>query len=299
MKTFTTRFLLGLLMLALSACGGISVPTADDSAIQTYTVQTAAVAATQTHLAASPTPEPSLTPTITESPEPSLTPTVEPTTSEPLSLTLTLTAMAPVTATLETPSSTVTPPDPDDEGTLLELDDFEHGLSWYTEDSDNYSFSYERGAYRIHNGLKPGLLFSSRSTSTGNVRLEVDAKALSEPEGSFWGLVCRLDEDGDYYALVVGPDGFVGIGKMSRGSFEFLDEDTANNGSDFDVDENGYVHIRADCVTSQLSLYVNGELLLQAEDTDIGAGKIGLVVKHGMTDEWLDVYFDNYALWRP
>ncbi|MCL5428998.1 MAG: hypothetical protein M1347_04225 [Chloroflexi bacterium] len=57
-------------------------------------------------------------------------------------------------------------------------------------------------------------------------------------------------------------------------------------------------HIRLDCVRATLTLYVNGELLGQANDTTIASGDVGLYA--GTFDvAGTDVLFDNFVVYQP
>jgi hypothetical protein len=57
-------------------------------------------------------------------------------------------------------------------------------------------------------------------------------------------------------------------------------------------------HIRADCVGSELSLYVNGKLLTSVTDTDFANGDVGLIA--GTYDTaGTDIHFDNFVVYDP
>jgi hypothetical protein len=57
-------------------------------------------------------------------------------------------------------------------------------------------------------------------------------------------------------------------------------------------------HIRADCVGDTLTLYVNGEKLAEAKDSDFTSGDVGLMA--GTFDQvGVDIRFDNFVVSRP
>lgn len=276
-------FIFVLVTLGLQACrSGGPPPTLDVVAVQTYTAQTVVAAAVLTRQAASPTLPPSSTPTpVPPTDAPTLTPETPTPTPEPSA---TLAAIKPPTAAV---------------GVLLERDDFEQAQFWYTETQEKYSLAYDQGGYRIRNGLETGLIYSVRSLTLADVSVEVDANDLQSPDGSYWGVVCRHVDRKSYYALMIGPDGFYGIGKMKNGVFQFIQKDTVADKTIYKADENGFVHLRGDCVADTLTLFVNGERLLQVKDDEYQTGDAGLVVGYGSEEAWVDILFDNFALWQP
>ena len=56
--------------------------------------------------------------------------------------------------------------------------------------------------------------------------------------------------------------------------------------------------IRADCVGSSLSLYVNGEKLDEVQDTEFGSGDVGLMAGSFDTPG-TDIHFDNFVVTKP
>ena len=57
-------------------------------------------------------------------------------------------------------------------------------------------------------------------------------------------------------------------------------------------------HIRADCVGDSLSLYVNGEKLASANDSEYSNGDVGLLA--GAFDTTgTDIHFDNFSVLKP
>jgi hypothetical protein len=278
-------FVFALVILGLQACSSsVPPPTIDVAAVQTYTAQTVVAAAVLTSQAASPTLPPSSTPTpVPPTDVPAPTPTLEtPTQTPEPSATL---------AAFKVPTAVI--------GVLLERDDFEQTQFWYTETQENYSLAYDQGGYRIRNGLESGLIYSVRSLSLEDVLVEVDANDLQSPDGSYWGLVCRHQDNKRYYALVIGPDGFYGIGKMKNGIFQFIQKDAVADKTIYKADENGFVPLRGDCVGDTLTLFVNGKQLLQVKDDEYQTGDAGLVVGYGTDGAWVDILFDNFALWQP
>jgi len=57
-------------------------------------------------------------------------------------------------------------------------------------------------------------------------------------------------------------------------------------------------HLRADCIGSKLSLYVNGEFLAQSEDSEFTSGDVG-VMAGTLESPGTDIRFDNFVVSKP
>jgi hypothetical protein len=178
-------------------------------------------------------------------------------------------------------------------------DDFSNTSLWYVAQDDNYGFEYQDGGYRIYNQILNGTIWSIRGFEYQDIRLEADAVRLDGPEDGYFGVVCRLANDGeDYYALVIGDNGFYGILRMLGGESEFLETG---------IDEEGIIHrgqgkmnrVSGVCTGSQLEVFANGQRLLSLVDNSLSSGDVGLVVGNRLSGSGIDVLFDNFALVKP
>ncbi len=183
-------------------------------------------------------------------------------------------------------------------GAILE-DDFSNTNGWYKYEGDNYGFKYVDDSYHIYNKIANANIWSVKDASYHNIRIDVDVKRVDGPDDGFFGVVCRFKNDGDdYYALVIGDNGFYGIGRMKDGDFAFLKKG---------IDDNGIIHrgknqsnrVSGVCKGKQLTLFANGKQLVQVFDNAFGSGDIGLVVGNTFHQGGTEVKFDNYALLTP
>jgi hypothetical protein len=109
-------------------------------------------------------------------------------------------------------------------------------------------------------------------------------------------VVCRHDGEGSYYLLAVSSDGSYGIGKSKDGEFEFIKEGNSPEGVIKPGKQNN--RVQADCIGATLSLYANGQLLLEVEDQEFASGYTGLIAGTRFGGP-VKILFDNYALYRP
>jgi hypothetical protein len=271
-----------LLVFALAGCNlpGATRPPATN-AILIYTQAAETVSAQLTALATSApgttlveTPQSSgfptqgqPTPTITPSPTPSPSPTVEPTVGEP----------QPVPAE------------------LVFEDDFSEDHDWYTEQNSRFSLELTDEGYKISVNILNAPIWSIRDQSFDDVIVEVDTTRLSGAKSGYSGLVCRHQDEDNYYALVISSDGTYGIAKMQDGEFEFIQEGSDVSGA---IKSGAANRVRAECIGDKLSLYANGQLLLQVQDDDFPSGAVGLIAGTRM-DGAIEAFFDNFAIYRP
>jgi hypothetical protein len=123
-------------------------------------------------------------------------------------------------------------------------------------------------------------------------------KRVAGPVDGYFGVVCRHQEDGgNYYALVIGENGFYGIAIMLDGSFSFLagGEDDKNI---IDTKEGAVNRVRGDCIGDQLKLYVNNQFMAEVQNGSFETGQVGVI--NGTRGEGgLVALFDNYAVYVP
>jgi hypothetical protein len=228
------------------------------------------------------TPTPTSIPAMTATPGPAETQPSLPTPQ----LTETLAATQPQ------PTSTLT-----SDLTAVFQDDFDLGSGWYTNQGKDFGFEYAQGGYRIYVNIRTAPIWSIRQRDYADARLEVDATRTSGPESGYYGLVCRFNqEERNYYALVISPDGTAAIAKSENNEFEFLQQGSAPAGVINSGDATN--RVRADCLGDTLSLYANGQQIVQVTDDDFESGWIGLIA--GTRDEPdFSALFDNLTVLQP
>ena len=134
----------------------------------------------------------------------------------------------------------------------------------------------------------------------GDVRVEVDATKVGGENDNNFGLICRYSGAADapsFYYFNISSDGYAVIGKVSDGSQEYISSEhmvpseAINQG-------NVSNKLRADCVGSTLTLYVNGQEVVTTTDTAYTSGDVGL-----MTGTFeipgTEINFDNFLVSRP
>jgi serine/threonine protein kinase len=189
-----------------------------------------------------------------------------------------------------TATRTVTPQE-----IILFSDDFTNPESgWPSDQTLNSEYGYQSNSYRIFaigNGSVPWV---SRDGVYDNVSLYVDATPISGNANGYYGLLCRIRNDQNFYYFVLGNDGSYDIGKFKDGEARSLFPDTVRY-SDAINRGNQTNRIKADCMGNTLRLYANDVFLDQATDTDFSSGVSGMSVS-ALDPEGFEVIFDNFLI---
>ncbi len=300
-----SRILTIILVVMLTACQSIigDEPTeAPNDISYTQAAETIVAALTENAPKASPTSDevekspatatqevipPSSTPLPTETMPPTSTPS--PTETEVLEMELPTETSLPIDEF--TPTALIQP-----NYILAFEDDFRQRVGWPVENKESFDLMFSPGGYTIKSRLKNDLVFSVRSDAYANVRLDVDGLVTAGSNDSYYGVICRFMNGGNYYILAVGSDGWYGIGKKVLSQLQFIGEgvDTEN------IIYNAFIpnQIRAECIKDKLTLYINDEKMLEVFDNEFTAGRVGLVVGN-RTDKEVSILFDNFAVYQP
>ena len=180
---------------------------------------------------------------------------------------------------------------------ILFQDDFSDPSSgWLTERETNYVIDYESGGFRIWGDSANYDYWSVPSLNFTDMQIEVDAEKSAGPDNNSFGILCRYDHE-NFYGFLISSDGYYGISKRKNGNHQILGADGMKIS---DVIKKGPAtnHIRADCIGSRLTLYVNNEKLLDVQDNEFASGDVGLIAGNFDTGG-VDIKFKNFVVQKP
>jgi len=185
-------------------------------------------------------------------------------------------------------------------GGVLFRDDFSNETTgWPRVRSGEGITDYEDGAYRIYVNLDNQDFFGTPGLSLQrDVRVEVDATKVGGSDDNDFGILCRYQDNNNFYQLLISSDGYVGIVKYVGGSMQSIAAETLLENSAVNT-ENVQNHLRADCIGDTLTLYVNGQQASSAQDSSfMGSGEVGVFA--GTYDNpGTDIRFDNFIVTVP
>jgi hypothetical protein len=188
--------------------------------------------------------------------------------------------------------------DTDTPGALLFQDDFSRASSGWDRYTDTtYVSDYAEGTYRIAILSAQTEAWANPGFDVEDVRIEVDAASVDGPLDNAFGVLCRYQDPDNYYFFLISGDGYAGIGLTKDGRRLLLTGDAMLPA---DPILQGYRtnHIRADCNGFQLSLYVNGILVDEAQASEWPSGDVGLLAAT-YAEPGIDIRFDNFTMLRP
>jgi hypothetical protein len=156
---------------------------------------------------------------------------------------------------------------------------------------------YDQGGFRIQvlqphydYWVNPGLSFT-------DVSIEADAKKIGGPEDNDFGLICRYSDANNFYVFLAASDGYFAIGKYTNDNFEIIGGDYLQE-TDTVKSGDATNHLRADCVGSTLTMYINGTQVQQVTDSEHTSGDVGLIASTYDTSG-TDILFDNFIVRKP
>lgn len=218
----------------------------------------------------------------------------------------TVAAVAPVATVPATQPPATTAPQPTtgagaQSGSVLFHDDFSNPSSgWDQTTVTDGSTDYANGGYRILvNTTSLAMWANPGQTLQNDVRIEVDATKSAGPDSNAFGIICRYNDKDNFYKFLVTSDGYAGISRLSNSNVTVISSpdgklQTVNNINKGTASN----HIRADCIGSTLTLYVNGNQVATASDSTLSGGDTGLFAQTYETGG-VDILFHDFNVYAP
>lgn len=271
-------------------------PTATQNIVApTPSIQATSMATSVATSAATSTADPNSSINATATVLAQVTPTLEPTATVAPTATPEITATPVITPTELTTEETEVPPvddgqmpapSVDEDGTVIDGDDFSTPGAWADTSGTGWSVGYYDGQYRIMVEPNYGSIWSYRNTSGSNLSIGVDMLSLSG-EG---GLVLRFIDASNYIAYIVNAQNATyRIEQRSGGAVTILASGQTNS---IGPSSNRLI---ARLYGDTLSFGVNGTLIdvielgIPAQNSRYGLVGIG-------TGTLADVLFDNIVI---
>jgi hypothetical protein len=194
---------------------------------------------------------------------------------------------------LEQAAESVTP-----QGGLLFQDDFSNPESGWLQGQDEIGLvEYAKSGLRFLIQTQTSAKVSIPRLQFTDTRVEVTAAKLSGSDDNEFGLVCRYQDQDNFYFFTISSDGYYGIGKYRENQLYLIGMDKMKT-SDYINQGEAQNQLRLDCEGPTLKFYVNGQALGQVYDTDFSSGDVGLLAGT-FRSENAEVLFDNFSVQKP
>jgi hypothetical protein len=163
-------------------------------------------------------------------------------------------------------------------GEILFQDDFKDvGSGWHTSQSEDGFRQYQVGGFRIYISEANTYQWTIPGRHFADAHVQVSVSNLAGDVESDFGLICRYQDERNFYALMVNSQGHFGIIKFKDGKEILLVQD--HYGYDERAIRTGQAQndLKASCWGKRLTLYANETMLMEVFDEDFTAGDIGLI----------------------
>ncbi len=181
-------------------------------------------------------------------------------------------------------------------GEQLLHENFNKADSWEKySGSDGTKFGVSAGAYSmfVPKTASGSLIWGVNTLEQADESIQATFIQRAENPDAHFGLMCRTDTTGIGYYFIVGGDGTTYIGKGVEDKVAVLTDpiisEAVNQGTDANT-------VRAVCAGNYLALYVNDQLVAEANDDQFTRGVSGLAASSGdsadtdVTVDDLDIY---------
>jgi hypothetical protein len=131
----------------------------------------------------------------------------------------------------------------------------------------------------------------------GNIRIEATVNKLAGSNDNDFGIICRYQNEKNYYGFIISSEGYYGIIKVKDGIYELLN----NKSLEFNPmihTGNEFNHLRLDCIDNTISSYVNDTKLAEVTDPDFLNGQVGLIAG-SFSKPGIAILFDNFLVLKP
>jgi hypothetical protein len=197
---------------------------------------------------------------------------------------------------------TDTGPDPCNAGGTLFADDFngEQNCGWVEYNRGGAVVAMEDGSLKISTSSPGEIWWTNPERNFDDVIINVEASQIAGVNDNAYGIICRYQDEQNFYMFLISGDGYYAIGKYSGTDVPvtYLTSDGQYQASDLINQGEATNDIQASCIGNQLSLAVNGEPLLTVTDNDFASGDIGLAAS-AMQQGTVEISFDDLRVFAP
>jgi hypothetical protein len=195
-----------------------------------------------------------------------------------------------------------TGPDPCDNGGALFADDFdgEQDCGWIQYNRGGAVAAIADGVMSISTSSPGEIWWTNPVRNFGDVVIDVNATQVGGSSDNAYGIICRYQDEENFYLFLISGDGYFVIGKYQSGEdrITYLTEDGQYIASEHINQDLATNNIQASCIGNELSLAVNGISLLTVVDSQFSTGDVGLAAST-LQQGTVEIAFDDFKVFGP
>lgn len=185
---------------------------------------------------------------------------------------------------------------------LLFADEFDGSqqCGWALYSQGGASVAIQDDTLRISTSQVGEIWWTNPGRRFDDVIITTIARQSSGPDNNAYGVICRYQNEQNFYIFLISGDGYYAIGRY-QGSGERITYLTPDGQYQFsDIINQGMAtnQIRVSCIGNELSLAVNGIPLINVTDSAFATGDVGLGVST-LTQGTAVVEFDSIRIMEP
>lgn len=184
---------------------------------------------------------------------------------------------------------------------ILFQDDFSSKRGGWDEiNVDDGITDYGDGVYRILINISDTDVWANPANlSFADTSIEVDAIKVAGPEDNDFGLICRYQDNSNFYFGIISSDGYYAIGIVLDGTQTAIGQEGMQPATKGIIKAGSETNrLRFDCVGDTLSLYANGQLIASVQDANFTEGNVGLLAGT-FSETGVEINFDNFVVRKP
>ena len=179
---------------------------------------------------------------------------------------------------------------------VLFSDDFSSANSGWDRASDKDSLSdYVDGQYVIAVHVESLYVWANPGQSFGDVVVDVDTAQLEGPDNNDYGVLCRYQDQDNFYRILISGDGYYAFIRQVEGESTLLIDWTQSSAINQGAARNRLTVI---CEGDTLALLVNDRFVAETSDDALSEGDIGLTAG-AFNEPGVRVAFDNVVVTTP
>lgn len=191
-----------------------------------------------------------------------------------------------------------------DEGGALFFDSFDGqqdcGWQTYNQRGAIAELEPDAGVLQMTTSQPGEIWWTNPGRDFNDVIITTQATQISGPDDNAYGVICRYQDEANFYIFLISGDGYYAIGKYQTGSpqiiyltegGEYVFSDVINQGAATN-------QIRATCQGNQLSLAVNGIPLATVSDPTFVRGDVGTAISTLQPGTSV-IQFDDFQVLAP